>query len=166
MTNTYYKAFQFLLSNEGGFSDHKRDSGGKTMNGVSSKYFPEVYQMLMDAEDEVQRHDILFKFYYNEFWNPLYSDIKDEKLAIRLFDLGVNLGVKPSVRLLQSSSNVLGTKLRTDGIFGKGTLIAVNVTNPYNEYIRQVESYYKSLPDFDIFGVGWTNRLHKDIILS
>lgn len=164
MSELYSKAFIFTMANEGGFSDHRRDKGGATLYGVSSKYFPAVFESLQNAKDEVEIHDILYKFYYNHFWNPLYEQIYDSKLAIRLFDLSVNIGMKPSVKLLQNASNVLGSRLILDGNFGKGTLAAVNVTKPYNEYVREVENYYRSLSDFDVFGRGWINRLKKEII--
>ena len=163
MTELYNKAFNFMLENEGGFSNHSQDKGGATLYGVSSKFFPQVYEDLQKAQDENEIKQILYNFYHNEFWNPLYNKINEERLAVRLFDLGVNMGKKTSVRLLQSASNVLGSSLKTDGVFGNGTLTAINVTKPYNEYIRQAESYYKGLSDFNIFGRGWINRLYREI---
>lgn len=158
MLELYTKAFNFMLKNEGGFSNHSKDKGGETLYGVSSRFFPETYKLLRNATDDLEVQQILFKFYYNEFWNPLYAQIRSERLAIRLFDLGVNLGVKSAVKVLQRPLNV-----KVDGIFGKKTLAAVNLYDIYGDFIAEADKYYRSLPDFPTFGKGWINRLYKEI---
>uniref|UniRef100_A0A6H2A476 Putative glycoside hydrolase n=1 Tax=viral metagenome TaxID=1070528 RepID=A0A6H2A476_9ZZZZ len=164
------KAYNFTKQNEGGFSNHQRDSGGKTIYGITSKYYPETYQKVMTTIEKGGDADpIVKKFYKDNFWNPLYEKIFYPPLAVRLFDLGVNIGIKKSVRLLQRTFNRLSTiKISEDGDFGQLTLKAVNsppFTHDvfYDGYITTAERYYRSLRDFDVFGKGWVNRLHKPI---
>lgn len=158
MLDLYNKAFSFMQANEGGFSDHKKDKGGKTLFGISSYYFPEIYKRLEAAQTDLERHEILFKFYHDNFWNKLYDQIRSERLAIRLFDLGANLGVKSAVKLLQGVSGA-----NKDGVFGQQTLHAVNLYDIYGDFIAEADKYYRSLPDFPTFGKGWISRLYREI---
>lgn len=158
MLERYNKAFQFMVKNEGGFSNHQKDKGGKTLYGVSSYYFPEVYKKLESAKSDLEIHEILFAFYYNNFWNPLYDQIRSERLAVRLFDLGVNLGIKTAVKCLQRACGV-----KIDGIFGRDTLRSTNLYDIYGNFIAEADKYYRSLADFPTFGRGWINRLYRDI---
>lgn len=159
------RAFKFTEENEGGFVDNKKDKGGATFAGISSKWFPKEYADIVNSSGEKQ-HELIKNFYQKEFWNPQYDKIFDTKLAIRLFDLTVNLGKVPAIKLLQKSFNeVSNTKIVEDGGFGSGTLKAVNLAPVplYPLFIKNAEAYYRKLPDFPTFGKGWLNRLHKEI---
>lgn len=159
------RAFKFTEENEGGFVDNKKDKGGATFAGVSSKWFPNDYNAIINSSGE-QQHELIKDFYLREFWNPLYEKIFDVKLAIRLFDLSVNLGKKPAIKLLQKSFNDISiADITLDGTFGHGTLRAVNLAPQplYPFYIKNAEAYYRSLSDFPTFGKGWLNRLNKEI---
>ena len=119
----------------------------------------------MEADSD-SRTTLLYDFYYKNFYNPLYEQIKFEPLAIRLFDLGVNLSVHKAVELLQNTCNRLAAdaQIGVDGKFGKGTLEKVNSSpeNLYPTYKNIVENYYRSLPDFNHFGKGWLARLNRE----
>ena len=152
-----------MRENEGGFSDHPRDRGGKTLYGVSKVWHPIIYNKLKKAKDP---HEILYKFYFENFWHPLYDDIKDEETAIRLFDVGVNVGKRNAVKIIQRTANGLGCDLRVDGNFGRMTLVAINHFAPYIFYAQfksLIRLYYESLKDYDVFGTGWINRLERPI---
>lgn len=168
MSQRFLKAFAFTKTNEGGYSNHPSDKGGETLYGVSSKWYPEIYKELAEAQpNEVE--DILKAFFYSEFWNPAYEQLFFEPTAIRLYDLSVNISKHKAVELLQKTFNGLSTtRIAEDGVFGNGTLRAVNLPpirheNFYARYVSLVEAYYRSLADFNVFGNGWLNRLHKPI---
>ena len=168
MTDRFLKAFNFMQKNEGGFSEDKRDKGGATIYGVSSKWFPEVYNQIMNcAPEELQ--GILQNFYLGEFWNSLYDQLLHEDTAIRLFDLGVNMGKVEAVKILQNTFNNLSNlKIGEDGKFGAGTLNAINhppidAQSFYVSYQNHAEAYYRTLPDFNTYGKGWLDRLYRAI---
>ena len=168
MTQRYLKALEFTKQNEGGFTNNPHDKGGETIYGVSSKWFPEVYKELTEAKPE-EVDEILKAFYYAEFYDMLYEQIFYEPIAIRLFDLGVNLSKKKATKLLQQTFNKLSqVRIGEDGKFGNGTLKAINMPpiaheQFYLSYQKEVEQYYRSLPDFTHFGAGWISRLYRDI---
>jgi lysozyme family protein len=157
--NLFDRAFKFTEENEGGFVNDKRDKGGATIAGISSKWFPNDFQAVMNAPTKEEQEKLVKSFYQREFWNPLYEQLRDSKLAIRLFDLTVNMGKVTAIKLLQKSLSITA-----DGKFGKGTLGIAN-SNPdaYQKLIDKADAYYKSLPDFKVFGKGWLNRLYKAI---
>ena len=135
------KAIRFMLRNE----DYKWDSraklenlndgAGLTFAGLTerddTKYLPsdcptiralaELYKV-----DKCKAITIIITTYIKAYWNPKYNELINERLAIRLFDLGVNMGVGSAVKLLQRGLNDLGANLKADGQFGPATLVAAN----------------------------------------
>jgi lysozyme family protein len=161
------KFFKEMLKNEGGYSNDPHDSGGKTFWGITINNFPNAYKEIKHLHDEGQT-DLArltaMSFYRRNFYNPLYDEIQDIRLAFRVFDFGVNTGVKSAVRILQRCVNKFGFRIADDGIFGKETLRTVNeVGDPlYRAYEIAIEGYYKSLKTFWRFGRGWLNRLFRN----
>jgi lysozyme family protein len=168
MTERFKKFFKEMLENEGGYVDDPHDSGGKTLWGISANNFPDTYRNVKQLFDEGQidlAKLTAMNFYYKNFYNTLYDEIQDVQLAFRLFDFGVNAGVKRAVKILQNVMNEnYGYKLKIDGVFGELTLHVVNkVGEPvYRSYEIALEKYYKSLKTFWKFGRGWLKRLFRN----
>jgi len=103
-------AFEHLMDNEGGYSNDPVDSGGKTIYGIASKYhkawFDTVYTAYKSRNIEAAK-DLAKKFYKSKFWDDGYDKIRESSLAFRLFDFGVNAGVKRSVKIFQKCVNYL-----------------------------------------------------------
>jgi lysozyme family protein len=173
MGNRFDVFFDMLVKNEGWYSNDKNDSGKETILGVSSKSFPAQFKTIKgfyDLGDMVNAKNAARKFYYDEFYNPLYENISNEQLAFRLFDFGVNAGKTKSVILVQQAVNDTSqiSKIEVDGIFGNGTLEAINTlynSDLYDNYILRIEDYYKSL-NKPQFLKGWLNRLKRLITLT
>lgn len=177
MSNSFLTAFKFTKENEGGYSNHKSDPGGKTLFGISIIYHPIWYAKVYSAWKSGNK-DLLDKllkdFYFQNYWQSEFDKLKDKILAIRLFDLSVNLGKKTAVRLLQQAiQDISNLTIEIDGIFGIKTLGAcnslfksLNDEQPlYESFVGKAESYYKNRKNFNVFGKGWLNRLNKKIIL-
>jgi lysozyme family protein len=158
---SFDKAILHSLKWEGGYVNDPSDSGGETKYGISKKSFPDVdiKNLTLDEAKNI---------YLKNYWNPLYTQIKDESLAIKLFDLGINLGVAKAVILLQKAIYNYET-ITMDGKFGNKTLSLVNKYSNldlYNAYIDEVKFYYNHIvaknPKNVKFLRGWLNRLrHK-----
>jgi len=157
----FIKAYEFMRENEGGFSNDPDDNGGQTAFGVSSVYHPLVFTQLFFA-DKTERENILKRFYKEKYWNDLYDNLHDPVLAVKLFDLGVNIGKKKVIQILQNCYNVEGGyDLKTDGIFGIITLSCCNRQDIYMKFIHAVGYYYYTRSTFWKFGKGWINRLRR-----
>ena len=124
-------AVEVTLEAEGIFSDDPQDSGGATIYGVSSKWYPEAYKCICNAPSVTEAIRCTKEFYHIEFWLRLQCDKLDSKhIATEVFDTAVNVGKKYAVKFLQEAVNRLGTnlniKLLEDGIIGVQTLMATN----------------------------------------
>lgn len=162
MPNRYDRFFPQLLINEGGFSDNKNDPGGKTIYGITNRYFPIDYEAVAKdyfAGNFAQAKDTAYIFYKRNFYNPLYDSIQDEQLAFRLFDFGVNVNKDKAIEILQQSLGITN-----DGIFGVETLNSCNSKpNAYADYKSKLIAYYNDIvernPNSAEFLGGWLRRL-------
>lgn len=116
----FHKAIQFVLANEGGFSNDPDDSGGETKYGISQRSYPDWDIPNLTKEDAIA-------IYRQDFWAP-YQDFED-RLATKVFDLAVNLGHRRAVKILQRALRCLGAKLDDDGVLGPVTKRAVRAAN-------------------------------------
>ena len=165
--NRFDVFFDMLVKNEGWYSNDKNDSGKETILGVSSKSFPTQFKTIKgfyDLGDMVNAKDAAKKFYYDEFYNPLYDNILDERVAFRLFDFGVNAGVHTAVKYLQQTLGIVA-----DGIFGLETLKQTNSAGDalYENYNNNLKRFYQSLaennPKDKKFLTGWLARLDRTV---
>lgn len=120
---------------EGEYSNDPDDPGGKTAWGISSRYWPEMF------EDGIPTKQEAFDFYrYGPYKRLLHycTEIENKELGYGVFDHAVNEGERDSVRILQSCVNECGYRLLTpisvDGKFGPITLGACQV---YEEYANR-----------------------------
>ncbi len=81
----YDQAFDFLMENEGGYVNHPLDPGGETKYGICKKYNPDI-----DIKNITL--DFAKDFYYRKYWLPMFERIKDQRIAIKLFDISVHVG--------------------------------------------------------------------------
>jgi len=168
-------AYEEMRKWEGGFSDDKYDPGGKTIWGISRRSHPETFKLIMELLKEEKRglaKDLTKRFYRLHYWNDLYDGIPNSSLAFKLFDFGVNAGIKRAVKILQKTINkvfqkqrvsVKGFKinpLKVDGVFGRKTLYYTTIgLDLYEPYIKRLGRFYRSLLTFWRFGKDWMRRL-------
>lgn len=150
------KAFDLLMTNEGGYVNDKQDSGGETKYGISKKTYPDVD---IPALTLCQAKEI----YRRDYWDACKCDYLPDALSVSVFDFAANSSVKQAVKLLQRS---LGVK--DDGIMGNQTIGACNSCNirkvlenfaarKQDFYLKIVERNPKKKKFFD----GWTKRVDK-----
>lgn len=183
MTARHDIFFRALIYNEGGYSDSQYDAGGKTIYGIAYNHHPmaftEVYN-LWKAERITMAHERAKQFYLTEYYNPLYDELP-LPIAWKLFDAGVNMGIKTAVKLFQKTLNQFGgKKIKEDGVFGRKTLekfrevfsMGNDKFAPYDPmrvlkaYIKMLWKRYRILKGFWKFGVGWKNRLLRILITN
>lgn len=135
--DVFDKAFEKVMWEEGGYTNHPDDPGGATKYGVSLRWLKSIFGDL-NEDGVVDEHDVLVvdkmvakRLFYEHFWKPnRCGEIAYEELAIKLFDLSVLMGVHTAAKLLQKAYNVLTPdpewQLKVDGLVGPKTLHAVN----------------------------------------
>lgn len=135
MSVNVYKAIEFVLKNEGGFTI---DNGGPTNFGITAKYLTKkglvkTYDRnrngIIDADDmrNFTREDAI-KEYTIMFLENKYNLINDIDVVTRIFDCAVNCGDRRAVLLSQQAYNqcVPYNHLDCDGILGNLTSKSIN----------------------------------------
>ncbi|WP_082729377.1 glycosyl hydrolase 108 family protein [Leptotrichia sp. oral taxon 847] len=154
--------FKYLLKVEGGYSNDKNDSGGKTKYGITEKearnhgYRGDMRNLSLDFAKEIYKKD-----YYKK--NQL-DKVKNDKIALSICDFSVNAGNHGVKKAQETLNKINGTNLKVDGVLGEKTLEALNKTNPENflkEYHNSQRRYYDSIAHGKnkVFLKGWQNRV-------
>ena len=115
-------ALEYLLEEEGGWSNHPSDRGGATMYGVTQAVYDDYRVRLkkqtkqsvkkITKEEARQLYDVLY-------WRAAGCDRLPWPISYLVFDAAVNSGVSRGVRWMQS-----GLKIKQDGRVGPQTIAA------------------------------------------
>ncbi|MGE4334547.1 MAG: glycoside hydrolase family 108 protein [Pigmentiphaga sp.] len=158
MKEHFEAAICHTLQWEGEYVDDPHDSGGETNYGISRKAYPDldIKALTLDQAREIYRRD---------YWDAVgLGMIRHKRLAVKVFDLGVNVGPKRAVRWLQTAYNLVaqGPPLAIDGTVGPVTARAINAYGHEAALIAAVKYFachhYVSLSRHR-FLAGWLNRL-------
>lgn len=155
-------AIDKLLADEGGYVDHPEDPGGETKYGISKRYHPDILISALTKKGAAE-------IYLKDYWIPSKLEkLNDEKIAEKVFNIGVNIGMRNSIKLVQRAYRSLGRgELTDDGILGPQSISKINdIVDMESRYgiicafKAQCEGYYRSLKK-DTFLNGWLNRAYS-----
>jgi len=147
------------LIHEGGYTNSAADSGGPTNMGVTQKDLPNIPIETLTAEQATQ-------YYLENYWKPLFSQINDQFVADKLFDMSVLFGIGTAVKIMQTIFSVHGVV--ADGIFGPHTLDLVNTAEPVSllvkyktDLVSHVVAIVAANPKDRVFFAGWVRRINS-----
>lgn len=169
------KAFEWAVEHtlevEGVFSDHKKDSGGKTKYGITeglARHYGIPNVRTLTVEQAVG-------IYWQEFWETLgldYTAGDSWRVAAELFDTAVNSGHRRATLIAQqAATEIFEEDIEVDGRMGPLTRAALGriVHRGYEKHLvaalngYQFEFYLKLLRDghegAPDFIKGWMLRL-------
>lgn len=158
----FRKAIEVILEHEGGYVNDPNDPGGETNYGISKRSYPDV-----DIKNLTR--EAAMKIYYKDWWKPgRYKEIENTSVAIKMFDLAVNMGQRPAVRLLQRALHAAGKRHVTiDGLIGPQTIGATNEASGLMVLAAlraEAAHYYRRLIErnarLEKFKAGWMNRAY------
>ena len=147
-------AFRFVLTWEGGFSNHASDPGGATRHGISSAFLQSIGDTRRAEDIEI---DDAKDLYREHFWDKLRCDVLPPSLALMAFDSAVNQGPGFAARTLQSCVNATA-----DGVTGTRTLAAcrdVDEAGTLLDFAARRGQRYATTKNVETFGFGWFRRL-------
>lgn len=157
----FEKAIALTLVHEGGFVDNPADPGGATKYGVTQKDMPGVNIADITPAQATE-------YYREHYWKPLYSEIVDQSVASKLFDMGVLFGIGEAVKLLQIVLQTAYPTLVIDEEFGPTTLGYVNDAEPQSllsAYKTALVTYTLRIvtnkPALRVFTAGWGRRINS-----
>lgn len=195
----FISAFEKTMTFEGVYSLDPADPGGETVFGISRRNWPDWQAWaLLDADKREhaawthqrtntfpnlemrQKYRALAQdFYEDEFWEKQQLHyFTNQRLAEKIFDMSVNLGVQTTARMLQHVLNKLNAQgarwqeLIVDGDIGPATTDVVNEATQGNGHVTdsvllylsvmQGDRYLKladAVPSMERFVVGWAKRV-------
>ena len=147
-------AYKITKGNEGIYSNDANDLGGETVYGIARKYnadwkgwpiVDKIRGQQINMSVLIQKEPLLLtyaqEFYKADYWDTLRLDlVNNQKIANKLFDMAVNIGVGRVKVWLQEVLNVLNDRgriypdIKVDGSIGKVTIETLN-KNPKPENI-------------------------------
>lgn len=153
-------AIEVVLEHEGGYSDHPLDHGGRTRFGICERYNPDV-----DIENLTRKEAI--EIYWLRYWSGHRFDLLPAEIAIKIFDLAVNLGDRVAVGCLQRALRACHITVSIDGMIGPQTagaatsaledaLLAGIRSEAAGEYRLRIARD----PDQAVFEIGWLARAY------
>lgn len=154
----FSKAFDFMIPHEGGYVNHPNDPGGETKYGITKKVYPDldIRKLTLDQAKEIYRRD---------YWNKWLEAITSQPVANKLFDLRVNMGWMPSVKITQGACIDCGHPIVADGVMGPVTVHAINEsdeTSLLDHMKRRAKIRYENLiaanHSLEVFRKGWMAR--------
>ncbi|GHT91989.1 hypothetical protein FACS1894122_05210 [Alphaproteobacteria bacterium] len=158
----FLKAFEYLMYHEGGYSNNQADAGGETKFGISKRSYPhlDIKKLTQDQARQI---------YFVDFWlKGKYESIDDEHIALKVFDLAVNVGIPQANKLIQRALRSTGVSVTEDGIVGPVTLKAINnadSTDLLTALKSEAAGYYRLIaninPSQQRFITGWLNRAYS-----
>ena len=139
-------AFEVVLSHEGGYVNNPFDRGGETKFGISKRNYPKIDIKSLSIEDA----KVIYHTDYCE--TQRYKEIRYKKLAIKLFDLSVNMWTSSANHLVQQALQSVGIQVKEDGIVGSKSIAAINSAKP-RELLAALKSeaagYYRKIASSD-----------------
>lgn len=155
MTTLYDEAFRIIIEQEGGYSDHAADPGGKTRYGITEAvaraagYQGDMHALPLDVASDIYRR---------EYWDACQCDKLPWPLSLYVFDSAVNQGVGAASKMLQRALDTV-----QDGVIGARTLSLAARSTPWHaaRFLAFRAMRYTSTRNYDTFGAGWLTRLFE-----
>lgn len=181
------KAIEHTLSPdvEGGYVNDPDDPGGATNFGVSLRWLHSIgdldldedgfHDFDFDQDGDVDALDIQAMprdravWVYHEFWWKKFRyDLLPGEVAIKVFDLSVNMGARQAHKLLQRALRAAGAEVVDDGLIGPATRRAIDDTDlcALLPALRsEAAGFYRALtaakPPLKKFLNGWLRRAYS-----
>lgn len=159
----FLRAAARVLGNEGGHNSVAGDPGGETNFGISQRAYPTVDIANLTREGAIA-------IYFRDFWKgERYADLA-AAIAIKLFDLSINMGAARATRCLQRALRACGTEVDEDGALGNGTIAAAHRAEGgalLAALRSEAAGYYRATAQeaaskgAEKFLEGWLNRAYQ-----
>jgi lysozyme family protein len=191
MTRTQSQAFRAALEHtlkefEGGYANNPNDHGGETFRGISRVAWPnwpgwrlidrakaEGFTWAAEINSRFAGHTLMEEMvadlYHQNFWCPLagLAGRGLDRLQVKLFDTGVNVGLGRAVKFLQRIIRDVKPELGllVDGVLGPRTRAALDGMDEgalLTSLCREQEEHYRGIvkrdPSQAQFLDGWLRR--------
>lgn len=180
--SSFDAAVAFTFENEGGYADVAGDPGGPTRYGITLETMKAALGSRadlngdghIDADDvKMLPRDQARAIYRERYWDrPGFENIRDQRIATKVFDMGANASPRAAVVLLQRAichAAPPGVEHpRDDGELGPKTLAALAACEPdvvLGAFISEQKGFYLRCIEHDPvkvkFKAGWLARADR-----
>ena len=154
--DAFEQAFEYTMGFEGWSetTNDPDDPGGLTKFGVSKTNHPnvDVANLTLDGAKAIYRKG---------YWDAIKGDqIASGRVAIKFFDMAVNMGTKRATKMVQEALGDMGRSVAVDGVMGPKTLEALNGVDDDVLFVFLVpllEAFYRGLGK-PKYIKGWLRR--------
>lgn len=160
---TFDVAVEQCLKWEGGYCNDEGDSGGPTNFGITHNY---DRQYLLPGETiKTLTKERAKEIYKTKYWKEWFDDIIDKRVAVKLFDVHVNMGWGGLSWVIKKAFGILGLKM-AGTIFSSQDLEKLNGVGDkfFDTLMTAIKCRYEFLilknPRLEKFRNGWMNRLY------
>lgn len=175
----FRRALAVVMEHEGGFVNDPADPGGATQWGVSLRFLRSLGTAVgdVDGDGDIDEADVRLltidraaQIYRSHWWDRFgYAGLPPD-LAVKLFDLAVNMGAGMAHRCAQRAARSVGHALTDDGVLGpqsralfarldgsglEGLLPALR-----SEAAGRYRALIAANPTLRKFEPGWLNRAY------
>lgn len=163
MKENFTLSMPAILSEEGGYSNNKKDPGGSTNLGITIGTLSDWLGHKASVQDVKDLTPMtVTPIYKKNYWDTIHGDDLPAGLDYAVFDFAVNSGPARAVKILQQTLGLSGTDV--DGIVGSQTITAASATDVHkliDAYVDARIAWLKTLSTFSTFGKGWTARCER-----
>lgn len=160
MRDNFDDSLKLVLIHEGGWSDHKSDPGGATMQGITLRTYSNFLGR-QATKDELrnmkpEERDAIYRLGY---WDLVHANELPSGIDHCTFDIAVNSGSGRAAKILQEAIGVV-----TDGQIGPKTLAAIRDRDPLAVINRMSDlrlAFLQRLDTWAVFGKGWGKRVEQ-----
>jgi lysozyme family protein len=167
MKANFLKCLPVELRYEGGYSNHKRDPGGVTLEGVTQRVYDgyrtrqgkprrTLTAAMRNAAEWIAERNAIYRAQY---WNAIRGDELPAGIDLFLFDSAINSGPYQGVKWLQRALSMNDC----DGHLGEGTLALLQQHPDHDALIADMASrrlgMLQHLDTWADFGEGWAKRV-------
>lgn len=166
MRDNFDTCMKHILRYEGGYSNHPKDPGGVTLEGVIQRVY-DAYRKKKNLPQKVLTKEMRYtpdwirernEIYRVQYWDAVKGDILPKGVDLVVFDGAVNSGPAQSIKWLQRALNVPAI----DGI-GEITLAALKSNRNHDQLVADIcerrMAFLKQLKTWGTFKGGWTSRI-------
>ena len=161
----FAQSLKLVLAHEGGYSNHPKDPGGATMNGVTQRVYDAYRASKGLTKRSVKELTVAEReaIYRRQYWDAIQGDDLPSGIDYVVFDGAVNSGPKQSIKWLQRA---LGSSYTgpIDGVLGMGTLAALDGVQNHDALIDRIcdrrLAFLKALKTWPTFKGGWSSRVN------
>jgi lysozyme family protein len=142
------------------------DSGGRTRFGIAERFHPQLGDEFYCGPKN-NALEIAREIYRRDYWDVIHGDeIGDQRVAGKLLDMAVNMGVRQAAILCQRAVNAcFADHVIEDGVIGAKTISAINATNSpaLLAHLREASAgFYRHIaavrPEAAQYLRGWLER--------